>query len=557
MSLFPINLKVNILNGSFFSKCIPFLILFSLVCLPDIAINLIQGKLAKMLTGFLFVSSVFLLPAVFIRKYLKFYTFLLAFIAFSSLLAAIPIFYFGLIINESIMQLAYNTNYQEALELFRGFVVPIALIFVLFLIVVIFIVGKIPNTISASLSRRVSFLSLILILTIPIAKYGFSSYIKNLKITAYHYYPFYVLYFGNKFVRDIQLKKAHPQLVKNFKFHAKRPDTIPRRQIYVLIIGESSRYDHWNINGYSRNTSPKLSAEARLLSYKRVCAAGGMTELSVPMLITQTPPQHYMDHVYKKSIVSLFKEAGFSTWWISNQVDHGNIMMYANEADHKVMLQTIPTAREDIHYDMELIHQMKKAIQSDTGNLFIIVHTLGSHFNYTFRYLPDYDIFQPSGQNTIIKPFKRSLKEEYINGYDNSILYSDAVIDRAIRLIDKNNWVSAMYYISDHGENLYDDERNLFAHANNIPSKYIAHVPLFIFTSNAYHKFFPKKCEQLKSHLESNIDGQNTFNTLADMANIRFNGLDLSKSLASSKFIDAEQWILGTDRRCYRYNELK
>ncbi|WP_394346731.1 sulfatase-like hydrolase/transferase [Thermoflavifilum aggregans] len=42
------------------------------------------------------------------------------------------------------------------------------------------------------------------------------------------------------------------------------------RQVCVFIIGESSRYDHWHINGYSRNTSPSLDTMHNLISFRNV-----------------------------------------------------------------------------------------------------------------------------------------------------------------------------------------------------------------------------------------------------------------------------------------------
>src|SRR5699024_11121084 len=152
--------------------------------------------------------------------------------------------------------------------------------------------------------------------------------------------------------------KEHPQLVKNFYFNSKRSRRMDKRQVYVLFIGESSRYDHWSINGYSRKTSPLLNKQSGLISFNNVCAAGGLTELSVPMLLTQATPDNYDLHNREKSIISLFQEAGFHTYWISNQVDGFNVMMHAREADSLILLQSGYNAAAHVHYDMELIKEL-------------------------------------------------------------------------------------------------------------------------------------------------------------------------------------------------------
>ena len=87
------------------------------------------------------------------------------------------------------------------------------------------------------------------------------------------------------------------------------------------------------------------------------------------------------------------------------------------------------------------------------ANIFVVLHTIGSHYQYSLRYPDEFDIFKPSSEWLNLKEYKDLI----INSYDNSILYADFIIDGVIEVLNKNNFISSVMYISDHGENLFDE----------------------------------------------------------------------------------------------------
>ncbi|WP_346428566.1 sulfatase-like hydrolase/transferase [Janthinobacterium agaricidamnosum] len=56
-----------------------------------------------------------------------------------------------------------------------------------------------------------------------------------------------------------------------------------------MVIGESSRYDRWSLNGYERDTNPLLKQEANLVPLADVITAVSATRLSVPVIISRKP----------------------------------------------------------------------------------------------------------------------------------------------------------------------------------------------------------------------------------------------------------------------------
>ncbi len=61
----------------------------------------------------------------------------------------------------------------------------------------------------------------------------------------------------------------------------------------------------------------------------------------------------------------------------------------------------------------------------------------------------------------------RQARELLRNSYDNSILYLDYVADQIIRQLQQTKAIAAMWYISDHGEVLFDQDRPLSGHGHH------------------------------------------------------------------------------------------
>ena len=157
----------------------------------------------------------------------------------------------------------------------------------------------------------------------------------------------------------------------------------------------------------------------------------------------------------------------------------------------------------------------------------------------------------------IVNPTDYSKKETIINSYDNTILYTDAVISKIIDLIKETNTISTVTYISDHGEDLFDDERKLSQHINSVPSEYVASIPYFIWSSPAYRTSFTDKIENLNANKDKPIGSQNLFYTLLDLSSIQYPDIDITKSLASKTFESSPQRILGGESKVYSYSDLK
>ena len=105
-----------------------------------------------------------------------------------------------------------------------------------------------------------------------------------------------------------------------------------------------------------------------------------------------------------------------------------------------------------------------------------------------------------------------------------------------------------MIYATDHGEDIFDDDRSRFLHASIVPTYYQLHVPMLVYVSDYYKESHPDKVAQLDSNRQRQVSSTASFfNTLVDLSGIDTGSVDKSKSLASETYREPERVFL-TDR---------
>lgn len=288
------------------------------------------------------------------------------------------------------------------------------------------------------------------------------------------------------------------------------------REIYVFVIGETSRADNWQLNGYSRPTNPRLSNEKNLIFYPKTLSESNTTHKSVPMLMSYLDASNFGDSIYTaKSIFALFNDMGYRTAYFSNQSpNHSFIDFFGAQADTCAFIKSQSASK----FDFDLLEPLSDFISSNPdGRLFIVLHTYGSHFNYRERYPDSNSIFKPDNATDADK----NNRGELVNAYDNTIAYTDSLLDSVIRRIEREHCNAALVYTSDHGEDIFDDSRERFLHASPTPTYYQVHVPFIIWTSDEYATCYPETVSQAFANRDKNVSSsKSVFNTLIDLAGL-------------------------------------
>lgn len=299
--------------------------------------------------------------------------------------------------------------------------------------------------------------------------------------------------------------------------------------LVILIIGESARTDHFGLNGYARNTTPELAKIGPdLLSFADVATSANYTHAAVPNLVSGDLGGR------KASLVSVFREAGFKTAWFSNQWHD----LYTPDAD----INEFADGDEQHRQDADLLPRLESCLKQCGPRQFIVLHTYGSHFPYDGRYRARDTVFKPIFRNAALPTAAPRFREELVNSYDNSLLETDRFIAGVIARAGATGKPAIVLYTSDHGENLYDDERELFMHLG-VPSRADTMVPLFVWTSPAYRTAHPARIAALRGAMHTPVSHRAVMPTLLDMAGVDYPGKDPARSLASGAFRPAPRRV--------------
>ena len=327
---------------------------------------------------------------------------------------------------------------------------------------------------------------------------------------------------------------------KNFSYHAasERPDSIP--EIYILVVGETSRADNWHLLGYDRPTTPMLEKRPGLIHFPRAISESNTTHKSVPLALSCVSADNFGDSIYNvRSIVTTFNEAGFSTAWLSNQSRNRSFIdFFSDEAD-----TTIYTGEDGKHhYDHELIPLLRRTLDAARGRkTFVVLHTYGSHFSYNERYPAAAAHFLPDN-HTQANAENRS---QLINAYDNTILYTDALLDSIIATADSYGCPAALMYFSDHGEDIFDDSRYRFLHASPVPTFRQLHVPVLLWMSESHRALFPQLYANAAALSGESISSSRcVFDTMLSLAGITTPYADCSKALTADRYRPAPRVYL-------------
>ena len=291
-------------------------------------------------------------------------------------------------------------------------------------------------------------------------------------------------------------------------------------ELYILVIGEAARSSHFALNGYARPTTPRLSGRSNLVSFPNIYAQAGTTEQSVPHMISRLPVTRTAEVHTEKTLPEAFQEAGFRTAWLTNQSRILHLQRVLGTAD--VRFETGKDMSVTGNYDEYLLAPLQKVI-ANGGKQFVVVHTMGSHWRYDTRYPVTFKQFTPDlGEDFRLNMISPANRTRLVNAYDNTILYTDFFLDSLLSIVERLHIPAVVMYQSDHGENLYDDERRLVLHGNYSAGKWLFHVPFIIWYSDEYAALHPEKTQQLQAHADCCDNSSTLFPSLMDAAGLHY-----------------------------------
>jgi lipid A ethanolaminephosphotransferase len=319
--------------------------------------------------------------------------------------------------------------------------------------------------------------------------------------------------------------RKRPKLLKIVDFvDVKADKKIAKNLKVVLIIGESARSKNLSINGYKRKTTPEVEKIKNLISFKDVSPCHNVTAKAVNCMLSRFAEKDFEMPPKEESVIKLFDAAEFSTKFYSIQKDDGKenllLSLGSQAKDYRQDDKVKARIGSKMMHDEYLLDDLKTALLQN-GDDFIILHIGGSHFLFNERYPENFEKFTKACKFYDVR--NKCTKQEVINAYDNSILYSDFVISSAINQLKDENAI--FFYISDHGQFL--GENGVYYHGSDY--KALEHkVPMFLWMSNSLMKnnFYRKKFENAKRKINDNLSQDYLFGSLLNCSGIGFAGRD-------------------------------
>ncbi|WP_329904593.1 phosphoethanolamine transferase [Porphyromonas pogonae] len=374
------------------------------------------------------------------------------------------------------------------------------------------------------------------LLLIPLCKYSNKRYKGRNEV-----FPVNVLYNLYLSVDRVNKTAHYYETSKGFTYHAKSTHSPELDETYVLVIGETSRACSWGLYGYKRETNPLLMQIApELVVFRDNLSQSNTTHKSVPIILSPADADHTSELHKVKSVITAYKEAGFYTSFLSNQAyNRAYIDFFAKEADNCFFIREQGNLKGKRTMDADLLPLLQETLGKHKKNL-IILHTYGSHFNYSDRYKREDAVFTP---DKITSTSIRQLNQ-LRNGYDNSIRTTDKFLYSVINMLKTKNNVAGMLFIADHGEDIYDDERERFLHSSPTTSYYQIHVPYILWTSEGYRQAFPDKVNAARRNAARASSSNTVFHTLLDLGGIDTKYKMDSLSLTSDSFKDINRCYL-------------
>ncbi|WP_191628956.1 phosphoethanolamine transferase [Pandoraea terrae] len=305
----------------------------------------------------------------------------------------------------------------------------------------------------------------------------------------------------------------------------------PSRRTVVLVLGESINRTNWQIHGYLRETSPRLSAlRDELLVMNDVVSSEGTTVASIRSMLTLGT-----DEMRGPGVTALARLAGYKTYWLTNQVDRYLWGRFASEADFRAQTNSNDDGRRGRSLDEALQPLVSAALSDPAPHKFIVVHMLGAHPHYDLRYPATWAFFQdddPIDAQLISKnrwPWIRNARKHY----DRAMRYHDAQLGDIIdRLRQLPAGEAALLYTADHGQEV-GHTRNFAGHA---PGHIAGHaVPMIVWPRSESRK---ANMVESRAYSTSRLEG-----TLASLLRIETPLANPADDVLGEWFRDAPRFI--------------
>lgn len=402
--------------------------------------------------------------------------------------------FYGIYIDEDMIVNVLQTNAGEATALLNiKLVVWFIILGILPSIIVIFFIKiKTVPIVKSILSRVISIVVSAVVLGLMYWSLlgGYSLLLKTNKDSLDLISPTNYIYGIATIIADsFHQKEAFVHIGEDAKRIPPSNEVEHKKKLLIIVVGETSRAQNFSLNGYERETNPLLKQHHDLINFERASSCGTATAVSVPCMFSNMEREDFSrsDANNQDNLLDILARAGI------------NILWKENDGGCKDVCTRVPTIELDkvepvadcprgLCHDIKLLDGLDKYINQQKDDTVIVLHTNGSHGPlYYERYTKAQELFTPTCKSSQVD---NCPKDQLINAYDNTIVNVDYVLDATIKLLKRhdNRFATAMFYMSDHGESLGEDNTYLHGAPYSLAPEEQTHIPMIFWLSDAFLK---------------------------------------------------------------------
>lgn len=433
----------------------------------------------------------------------------LAFFLIASSQAAYYMDQYGIVIDTVMIDNIVQTNLQEASGLLNSNLVLRTLFLGLIPAWIVFRSAPTIQTLRVELLSRVALVTLIIIsifaVVLPFSA-GYASFVREHKMTRMFANPIYFSYSGIQYLTQ-KLKSSEVVKLKKVATDAVEVGGAHKKELIILVVGETARADRFSLNGYFKETNPQLKKED-VVSMRHVSSCGTSTGESVPCMFSIMKRKNFNREkaLHIENALDVLYENGVQILWRDNNSDSKGVAVRLEYQDFKSATNN-PICDEECR-DVGMLSGLDKYIASKNDkDILIVMHQMGNHGpEYYRRYPKEFERFTPVCKSSDLR---NCTKEEVDNAYDNAILYTDFFLSQVINFLKKydGEYETAMLYVSDHGESLGEHGIYLHAAPYMIAPEQQTHIPAIVWMG----QHFDYQIDQLKPYQDYPLSHDDLF----------------------------------------------
>ena len=308
-------------------------------------------------------------------------------------------------------------------------------------------------------------------------------------------------------------------------------------KLMVLVVGETARAENFSLNGYSKNTNPKLSQQD-ILNFSRVSSCGTATAVSVPCMFSGMPRKEYEERLasHREGLLDIAQRAGYQVTWIDNNSGCKGTCDRVNQFKIPEPLQQ-KWCKDKECFDDILIDSFKAYLatipQDDNRPRLIVLHQMGSHGPAYYKRVPaQFKVFKPTCDTNAIQGCSR---EALLNSYDNTLLYTDYVLDSLIETLkNTTKYQTALWYLSDHGESTGESGMYLHGAPYAIAPTQQTHIPMLMWFSTVWQHQAKQQIKCLAQQGRQELSQDNLFPTMLSLLDVKSKVIDPNNDMLAA-----------------------